>query len=423
MKKLFSMIVVLLLYTSAMVHAQYPDERNEFTLNGITYVVTSDSTVSVAGRRSLWGQSLNDMEGYVVLPSKVFDYTLTGIESDAFAWSRLSSIDIPETVTSIGTSPFYKSGLESIKLPNSIKELNQTFCSCYHLKTVEIPRSVEELKGTFIDSAIESVVIPNTVRKLGDNCFFMCSQLRDVILEGDREKPLTLGSESIAGKISNLDITPIDTIESYAYARHTHFYDHHFGSVGVVKPLAFYGYGDWNYGYPKEDDTGLSLIFDSVDTICDSAFVYSRIETLIIPENAKVGKRFLPDYGSLKNLVFHLPVPPYNDVKELRVLTARIDDTFLFVPEESLATYRSIWPYGQHDRVAFKDILPLDDYYSGAYKNWNPWWLDHEAIEEVNGPAAGEMTCYSIDGRKVDANHKGLIIVRESNGETKKVLR
>jgi len=351
-----------------------------------------------------------------VLPSKVFDYTLTGIESHAFAWSRLSSIDIPETVTSIGTSPFYKSSLESIKLPNSIKELDGTFNGCYQLKTVEIPRSVEELKGTFIESAIESVVIPNTVRKLGDNCFFMCSQLREVILEGDREKPLTLGRGSIAGKISNLDITPIDTIESHACAEYTYdFHDYHFGSVGVVKPLAFYGYGS--------SFSGLSLIFDSVDTICDSAFVDSRIETLIIPENAKVGKHFLPGFGSLKNLVFHLPVPPYNDVTQLLGVGSRIDDTFLFVPEESLAIYRSIWPYGQPGRAAFKDILPLDDYYSGAYKNWNPWWLDHEAIEEVNGPAAGEMTCYSIDGRKVDANHKGLIIVRESNGETKKVLR
>lgn len=396
MKKVFLIIVALLLYLSAVGYAQNSSGRNEFKLNGITYVITSDTTVSVAGRCGSVANVINDIDGNVVLPSKVLDYTLTGIENNAFANTRISYIEIPETVTSIGTSPFKKSGLTSIKLPNSIKDLNFTFYECYQLKTVEIPRSVERLNGTFSNSAIQTVVIPNTVRKLGDNCFANCFYLKDVILEEGRENPLTLGRWSIGGNIWNLNNTPIDTIESNAFAELYAPNDLHFGSVGVVKPHAFYNYGNGT-------DT-LSIVFDKVDVICDSAFVGGSFETISIPENVKVGKHFLPTNDILKNFVCHLSVPPYDDMNQLR-LGAKFCNTFLFVPKESLVKYRSTWKYGiLNDPNAFKDILPLDDYYSGAYKNWDPSWIvPSDAIEDVMYERTSKKShAFDLQGRRLE---------------------
>ena len=166
--------------------------------NGITYRVT---TIAVDGIHSC------DKITSVVIPDSV-----TTIKKDAFSLSYgLRSVEIPDSVTSIGSGAFYACiNLTSIKIPGSVTVIPyMLFWECYALTNVEIgngvttigesafsfceslthltiPDSVVDIENAaFNYSALESIVIPASVKTLGRNAFADCTNLQNVYFEGD----------------------------------------------------------------------------------------------------------------------------------------------------------------------------------------------------------------------------------------------
>ena len=109
--------------------------------------------------------------------------TLTSIGDSAFERTELKSIVIPDTVTKMGDGIFKDcTQLTSVKLPNGIKELGLEVFYGAPIPEIELPSSIRALNGTFENSGIKSIVIPDGVTKIASRTFSRCSDLKTVVL-------------------------------------------------------------------------------------------------------------------------------------------------------------------------------------------------------------------------------------------------
>ena len=120
--------------------------------------------------------------------------------------SNLSSITIPNSVTSIGYLSFWNcSGLREITIPNTCLNVSDdAFVGCDFINTVTIPtnairafrfcylENVTISGGTSIPnnafsgkSRIISIVLPDSITKIGDFAFYDCSSLKSVNIPQD----------------------------------------------------------------------------------------------------------------------------------------------------------------------------------------------------------------------------------------------
>lgn len=144
----------------------------------------------------------------------ILKYTITSpsnleVRCDGFtnAHTNDESVVIPETVnynnrtytvTMIGDgdstysngSCSFSSKLKSILLPNSIVTINNyCFSKCYSLTEINIPNSVTAIGGVaFNGCGLTSLVIPESIKKIGNGAFYGNSHLMEVFFLGS-EKP------------------------------------------------------------------------------------------------------------------------------------------------------------------------------------------------------------------------------------------
>ena len=96
---------------------------------------------------------------------------VTEIADDAFMdCQSLSAISLPSTLTKIGEYAFKRcESLQAITIPDSVTEIGQAaFWMCHSLTDVVLSRSLCEIADeAFCETAIEHIVIPESVRALG----------------------------------------------------------------------------------------------------------------------------------------------------------------------------------------------------------------------------------------------------------------
>lgn len=213
-----------------------------FTLNGIDYSTTSETTVKVVKSSEIYSEE-------IILPSSVVYnntvYYVTSIGNQAFyncsaltrikipssvnsigdrafiGCSVLKSIEtdvdnpnfeslsgvlynkqktaliafpagisgnyvIPSFVTSIENSAFFGcSGLTVITIPSSVNKIGRwAFYCCTGLKRLTIPSSVTSIdNGTFFGcSGLKSFTIPSSVTSIGVRAFFKCDGLKSITI-------------------------------------------------------------------------------------------------------------------------------------------------------------------------------------------------------------------------------------------------
>ena len=202
-----------------------------------------------------------------------FDGDVTTIGENAFSYSSLTSVAIPDSITEIGVQAFYCcSSLTSVTIPDSLTEIGaQAFYYCSRLTSATIPDSVttigygafaecsnlREFNGKFasednrcliIDGRLNSFapaglteyVIPDSVTTIGDYAFYGCSSLTSVTIP---DSVTTIGEWAF----SNCDSLTRITIPD---------------SVTTIGDFAFYGC----------DSLTSVTIGDSVTTIGGHAF-------------------------------------------------------------------------------------------------------------------------------------------------------
>jgi hypothetical protein len=93
------------------------------------------------------------MDGYkgdIIIPETVVhesvSYRVTSIGEDAFAYSDLKSIVIPDTVTYIDGGAFEESHLTSVVIPDSVTMISShTFESCENLLSLVIGKGITDI--------------------------------------------------------------------------------------------------------------------------------------------------------------------------------------------------------------------------------------------------------------------------------------
>ena len=108
------------------------------TYGDFEYDVLDDGTVEIT-KYIGWEAEKVD------IPEKIDGKSVTSIGYDAFKYSRLASITIPDSVTSIGSYAFYFcTNLRSVTIPDNVTEIyERAFYHCTSLKSVTIPASVK----------------------------------------------------------------------------------------------------------------------------------------------------------------------------------------------------------------------------------------------------------------------------------------
>ena len=143
---------------------------------------------------SIWGEISIMVDNCVNLEYIKLPNGIKNIKSKFFDNTpKLKSVTLPESVSSIGAEAFVGSSIESIKIPKNVWGI---FESAFENTKI---RSVEFEKGSVLESIYEkafkgckdlkSIVIPATVKGIGEGAFYGWGKDQTIYIETLTEKP------------------------------------------------------------------------------------------------------------------------------------------------------------------------------------------------------------------------------------------
>lgn len=250
MKKLFKNVgmVVLAIFLAAIAIPGMRVNAEDLQSGDYTYTVNSDGTVNIL--------KYNGTATELEIPGSIEGMDVTGISKYAFEECKsVVSVTIPDTVKRIGMSAFKKCvNLEKIVIPESVTSVDMNiFNGCTKLATagpigsgcnIEFGWTTTIPKWAFCLSEIVSITIPEGVQTIESYAFSECSRLTSIIIPASVSKIGTMAFQN-----SELLVTA--------------------GPAG----------------------SGSNIEFGWTECIPDSAFEYSAIESITIPDGIKeIGK-------------------------------------------------------------------------------------------------------------------------------------
>jgi hypothetical protein len=126
--------------------------------------VNIPNSVTHIGERAFFGTPL--------LSSLILGDSVIGIDKEAFASTKLSSVVIPNSVKTIGSSAFYVTPLTSVTFGNSVTDIGKYAFSTTKLTSVLIPDSVINIgDDAFAGSPIELLKLGASVATIGSRAF------------------------------------------------------------------------------------------------------------------------------------------------------------------------------------------------------------------------------------------------------------
>ena len=121
----------------------------------------------------------------VILPDSI-----TKIGAYAFHnCTKLTSINLPDTVETIEREAFSDCGLTSINFPKKLKTVGSYVFENTPIKTIKVKEGVTALPNNAFYSAnkLESVVLPTTLKTIGEYSFYNCISLKAVTIPEETE--------------------------------------------------------------------------------------------------------------------------------------------------------------------------------------------------------------------------------------------
>ena len=301
---------------------------------------------------------------------KLPEYFGDGYSKERTPWANgtfigctsLTSVELPERVTKLSDAFIGCTSLTTIDLPESVEFLDGTFKDCTSLTSIDLPESVEYLNGTFKGcTSLTSIDLPESVRKL-NGTFKGCTSLTSI--------DLPESVSSLNGTFKDCtSLTTIDLPESVSYLDSTFCGCTSLTTIDLPKSVisldsTFYGC------------TSLT----SVNMLGDNALY--------------LGNTF-KDCPNLRAIRLFSPIPSIP--REFPELS---DNVTIYVPKGSYMSYR-VTGWGAYNLMEF-DAVGIDT--------------------PVRTNKAGVPEYYSIEGKLLTSPQRGVNIVREADGTTKKVF-
>ena len=408
------------------------------------------------------------------LVSVIFPSSLVEIGNWAFSgcWN-LESIDLPNSVTSIGKGAFYScQHLKSVKLPNAITSIaEETFYWCDDLTSIIIPSSVTSIGDRAFEKclALSSVEIPSSVVSIGKWAFNNCNGLVTVEIPksvesiGDRAFGACFGLTAFAVDPENAYYTSIDgvlynkdvtTLIQWPLKKNTEVripasvttiglgafqscdfltsFDvpvtvttigeeafsgcYYLTSVSIPASVKTIGVGAFRYCSqletavicsssspdrvsPSADGRSLNARNDETAEIGDNAFEACRkLESVVIGPNVKsIGQSAFTECG-LASITCEALVPPV--AGEYTFDAIAYETALLTVPGQSYDSYRSaeVW------KNFINTTAGIDE-------------------TEIDVRVDDKAEYFDLHGQRVGPDHKGIVIIRHSDGSSEKTIR
>ena len=341
---------------------------------------------------------LIDGEGYEIT-EYIIPEGVENIGANAFYnCSGLTSVTIPESVTSIGREAFSGcSGLTSINIPESVTSIGDyAFYNCSSLTSVTINNNTIMscyLIGSIFDVQVKNYIIGESVTSIGDYAFVECSGLTSVTIPSS----VTSIGEGAFDSCSGLKIVIIP--ESVTSIGEFTFYECS-GLTGINIPESVTSIGESAFG----ECSGLKnvTIPESVKSIGDNAFCgCTGLKSVTIPSSVtSIGWEAFSGCSGLTSVYCYLPTPLTIGSK---TFTNRAH-ALLYVPYGCKTAYQDADYWKE-----FKYIIEMD----------KPSGIENI---DVDTDFDNDIEVYDLNGLRQPTMHRGVNIIKMSDGTIKKVM-
>ena len=201
-------------------------------------------------------------------------------------------IEIPATieglpVVAIADDAFANTNMTSVIIPSSVKTIgNGAFSGCYNLWSVSLTDGLETIgEYAFTQTYLDSINIPATVTSIGYGCFNKTYSLDEITVD---ENNTVYSSEN--GVLYNKDKTEL---LKYPCDK----YEESFTIPATVKKIAPYAFENAYY----LDTVAIS---ESVEEIAEYAFYSTELSSITIPANVKtIGESAFENCWFMSNLI------------------------------------------------------------------------------------------------------------------------
>ncbi len=210
---LFTVLIIVLLYSSRSWAATVE-------IDGLKFTTVSDTAVSVS--------SINqNLSGKVVIPPSVTidgkNYTVTTIAKHGFENTKITSVAMFPTIEEIGEAAFYNcQSLNSVVVPSSVKKIGEDcFSLCYVLDYIQVIKDNPNFRNVgkavvdnsncivaFPGNGATEFSIPEGIKGVKKGAFHGCNSLTDVFIPSSVEE---VGAAAFEG-CSNLKRVKWDAV-------------------------------------------------------------------------------------------------------------------------------------------------------------------------------------------------------------------
>ena len=184
-----------------------------------TYTILTDDTIKITKYKGT--------DESIVIPSEIDGKKVTVIGSSAFyGFKSLKNIEIPDGITSIENYAFCQCwSITSLSVPESVTSIGTgAFRFCGDLKEIKLPSNLTVLSDslfgadanleyiTFGDAEkTDTVIIPETVQKIGNYVFMNCEKIKNINLPANLK---SIGKTCFQGCISLTGLFIPQSVES-----------------------------------------------------------------------------------------------------------------------------------------------------------------------------------------------------------------
>ncbi len=240
------------------------------------------------------------------------EYGVTSIGANAFnSCSILAFVSLPVTVTDIGDNAFRGTAISSVVLPNSVTRIGwDAFENCRSLETVAMSTNITQIERFAFQNCtkLASIEIPEGVETIGAFTFSGCSSMKDISLPTSL-KTIEMYAFSGCSSLESIDIPQnVSTIEP-----HTFGYCYALGSISVdssnttlcsMSGILFSKDQETLLCYPAGKTDESYTVPGTVKIIETNAFAGTKVKHVVLPEGIQTIRYYAFGDSAIESINF-----------------------------------------------------------------------------------------------------------------------